>query len=201
VKQLPVIGLLVGAALLASNAASQPAPTLAKDAARMKAMALTSAEVPSDFGLVFRKLYTPAEIGMQGTWTPAQLKSWGYEGGYEVQFDRGSETSDLAQISSDIGAYKTLGGARRALAANAVHCQLGLWSELPSPTGLGDAAHLCTLQTTLRGFQVKVFFVVWTLGRFKGALTETSLASSPLGAADALALAKKQAARMRKALR
>jgi hypothetical protein len=191
------LALATAALSSAAGAATGGPPTLAKDAPKMKAMALTSQGVPTDFAQVFRKLYTPAEIAAQGTWSGSQLRYWGYEGGYEVQFDRGSDATDPAQISSDVGAYKTVTGARRALTGNGTHCQLNLWSELKLPTRIGDAAHLCTVQTTVRGYQVKVYFVVWTIGRFKGAVTETSLTDSPLGVAEVVALAKTQAARMK----
>jgi hypothetical protein len=48
---------------------------------------------------------------------------------------------------------------------------------------------------TVRGFRVKVFFVVWRCGRFKGAITLTG----PVGrfeARDAVRLARRQSRRM-----
>lgn len=187
--------LFLAALVLVSGAAGASTPTPAKDRAKLKSMVLRPSEVPAGFSQVFSRLYLPAEIAAQGTWTAAQLKYWTYEGGYEVQFDRGSDGTDPSQISSDAGVYRTATGARRALAANAAACQRGLWSELPLDMPLGGAAHLCTLSTTLRGYDVQVFFVVWIVGRFKGAVTLTALKGETT-ADDALVLARLQTKRI-----
>jgi hypothetical protein len=192
---LTAMAVTVSLSTPASSAMSPP--TLAKDKSRLKAIVLRPSDVPVGFGLVFNHLYTPTEIATQGTWTAAQLRYWRYEGGYEVQFDQGTDQSGPGQISSDAGAYRSVIGARRALNANGAACQKGLWQELRLDKALGDAAHLCKLEGTLRNYEVKVFFVVWTVGRFKGAITQTSLKSAPADAADAIALAMTQEKRMR----
>jgi hypothetical protein len=189
------IGAAVAGLVIGQTAVASSPPPLAKDRVRLTSMVLRAADVPAGFMLVFSHGYTPAQIAAQGTWTASQLKNWKYEAGYEVQFDRGADGSDPAQISSDAGAYRTAAGARRALSANGTACQQGLWRELSLDEPVGTAAHLCTLTTTLRGYQVQVFFVVWTVGRFKGAIALTGL-HGQVSAGDAVALARIQATRM-----
>ena len=191
---------LLAALVLASVASAATSPTLQRDKARIRASALTGSDVPAGFALVFRHLYTPAEIARQGTWAALQLQNWKYEAGFEVQFDLALDAGGPAQISSDIGAYGAINGAKRALAANAAACQTGEWHELPLAQAFGDAAHLCTLQTTVRGFPTRIYFVAWTVGRFKGAVTLSSLASSTFTSDDAMALARTQLKRMKKSL-
>lgn len=190
--------LLVGASgALASTASAARGPSVKQDRAKLEAIVLTEADVPKGFSLVSVRTYTPAQIAIQGTWTAAQLKAWGYEGGYEVQFDRALSSDNPAQISSDAGVYKTVTGAKKALAANAAACHEGLWNELPLDQPLGNAAHLCTLKTTIRGYAAQSYFLAWRLGRFKGAVTLTALQGAE-SAADVLSLARIQLAHMRR---
>jgi hypothetical protein len=191
------IALLIVIGAHAPAAASAPRPSVKRDVAKLKSLVLTQADVPEGFSVVSVRSYTPAQIAIQGTWTSAQLKAWGYEGGYEVQFDRALSSDSPAQISSDAGVYKTVAGAKNALAANATACHEGSWNEMPLDQPLGNAAHLCTLTSTIRGYAAQSYFVVWRYGRFKGAVTFTGLQGA-VSSADVLALARIQFARMRR---
>lgn len=188
-----IMAALAGGAAKAS--AKAPAVHIAQDRMRLRTMALRSVDLPSGFAYVFSHLYGPKEIASQGTWTASELAQWGYEAGYEVQFDRGFDGASPAQISSDVGAYTTARGASEALAGNAAACQKGLWKELVLHAKIGSAAHLCTLMTSLRGYPAQVFFVVWRDGRFKGAITLTGIAGQ-VSATAALTLAERQQRRM-----
>ena len=183
--------------ILAPTAASAPRPSAKRDIAELKSLVLTQKDVPEGFSVVSVRSYTPAQIATQGTWTPAQLKAWGYEGGYEVQFDRALSSDNPAQISSDAGVYKTVADAKNALAANAAACHKGLWTELPLDRPLGNAAHLCALTTMIRGYAAQSYFVVWRYGRFKDAVTFTGLHGA-VSSADVLSLARIQFAHMRR---
>jgi hypothetical protein len=193
---ISLIAVFVAASSPAAAAPLAP-PSAAKDRGALKNMVIRSGEVPAGFLKVFSHLYLPQEIASQGTWTGAQLAYWGYEGGFEVQFDRGSghDPTDPSQISSDVGVYKKAVGARRALAANAAACQRGLWSEVPLDAPIGSNSHLCTLTTALRGYDVQVYFVVWIVGRFKGAVTFTGI-KGHVTPDDAVTLARVQSKRM-----
>jgi hypothetical protein len=191
--------LLVGAGVFASVAASARHGNVKRDLRTLKSIVLRRADVPAGFTVVSSRSYTPAQIASQGTWTRAQLTKWGYEGGYERQFDRGSSDDSPAQISSDAGVYRTVAGAKEALAANGAACHEGLWSELPLATKpFGKAAHLCTLTTTVRGYPTQSYFLVWRRGRFKSAVTLTGL-QGVFSAADVVPLARAQLARMKRA--
>jgi hypothetical protein len=194
-----VVSFVLGAAIVTSIASSATTarPPVKHDLAKLKSIVLSQADVPDDFSVVLGRAYTPAQIAIQKTWTLAELKAWGYEGGYEVQFDRSLSSDNPAQISSDAGAYKTVAGAKDALSANAAACQQGLWSELPLTETLGNAAHLCTLSTAVRGYPAQVFFVVWRYGRFKAAVTLTGL-NGAVDASQVLALARIQQAHLRR---
>lgn len=192
--------LLTALLVLASSSAhAAHVPNLNRDLVKLKSFVLTQAHVPQGFSVVSVRSYTPAQIAVQGTWSFAQLSAWGYEGGYEVQFDRTLSSDNPAQISSDAGAYKTVAGAKNALDANAAACHKGLWNELPLDQPLGNAAHLCTLTTTLRGYAAQSYFVVWRYGRFKAAVTLTGLQGA-VAPADVLALARIQFARMKRVI-
>jgi hypothetical protein len=194
---LAIVAVLVTATIVAAAASATSAPHVKTDLAKLKQIELTRADVPDGFSLTLSRSYTPAQIAIQKTWTLAQLRAWGYEGGYEVQFDRSLDSNNPAQISSDTGVYKTVAGAKNALAANDAACQQGLWSELPLNQPLGNAAHLCTLITNVRGYPARVFFVVWRYGRFKAAVTLTGEPGA-VNATIALALAEIQFSHMKK---
>jgi hypothetical protein len=183
-----------------ATAGAAPHRHVKRDLAKLRSIVLRHADVPAGFSVVLSRSYTPAQIASQGTWTRAQLKKWGYEGGYERQFDRGSSSNNPAQISSDAGVYRTIAGAKSALAANGGACHEGLWSELPlAAKPFGDAAHLCTLKTTIRGYPAQSYFLVWRRGRFKSAVTLTGLQGA-VSPNDVLPLARAQLARMKRAL-
>ena len=189
--------LLMALVVFVSTAASAAPVPVKRDLVKLKSLVLTQADVPVGFSVVSVRSYTPAQIAIQGTWTSAELRAWGYEGGYEVQFDRALSSDNPAQISSDAGVYKTVAGAKNALAANADACHEGLWNELPLDQPLGNAAHLCTLTTTIRGYAAQSYFLVWRYGRFKAAVTFTGLQGA-VYTADVLALAQIKFARMRR---
>jgi hypothetical protein len=48
----------------------------------------------------------------------------------------------------------------------------------------------------LRGYSAKAYFIVWTYGRFKGSVTETSLTTAPFAGADVVELAQIELRRM-----
>jgi hypothetical protein len=180
------------AAVLSSSSAAAP---LGDARAVVRANVLRAADVPPDYAQVGASFWTPAELATQGTWSLRQLQSWGYIVGYEVQFDRPPESGDPAQISSNAGLYRTVAGARASLRANGNACQVGGWHELRLRAHIGQAAHLCTVVTTLRGKQAQAFFVVWRVRRLKGSITVVALKGSAQ-ASDAVALAKLVARRM-----
>ncbi|HEV7493608.1 hypothetical protein [Baekduia sp.] len=172
-----------------------PATAVAGDRGRVRSMVLPPGQVPPGFSRQVLRSYTPRELAAQGTWTPKQIRYWGYTIGWEAQYDRGLDGNDPAQLSSDAGGYATNAGARRALSANRSHCRLGAWHPLVVRGGIADGVAACTEVTSLEGYDARVFFVAWRSGRFKGAITLTG----PVGrvrAADAIKLARRQAARM-----
>lgn len=199
VTPIVAAGLLFVSCGAGPTAASATPQSVSTDVTKLKSIVLTHAQVPTGFSVVVSRSYTPAQIASQGTWTLAQLRRWGYEGGYERQFDRGVSSGNPAQISSDAGVYRTVAGAKSALAANAAACHKGLWRELPLAKPVGTGAHLCTLTTTIRGAAARVYFLVWTLGRFKSAVTLTGLSGS-ISRTDVFPLARAQLANMKRVL-
>ncbi len=164
------------------------------DKRKLKRIVLRESEVPARFREVSSRAYTPEEIAAQGTYSRAQLRRWGYIGGYEREFNRLDE-NDPAQISSDAGAYRSRTGARSSLAQNTSNCQRSGWRLLRRNVGLGDQSRLCTLLTSVRGRNARVYFVVWRKRRFKSAVTYTALPGrvEPRGV---IRLARRQARRM-----
>lgn len=170
------------------------------DRAAVSQMALTRHDVPRGFAQTVSLTYDRWQIAAQGTWTLRQLSSWGYVAGHENEFDRDTHGNDPAQLSSDVGAYRTPDGARRALAANGDKCQVFGWTELAPPAHLGVGSHACTKIVTARGRVGRVFFVVWRIGRFKGSITLTGIKGS-FGVDDAIGLSHRQSGRMKQVIR
>jgi hypothetical protein len=166
------------------------------DRAFVRATTLSTRDVPPGFVFADENTYNAGELAKQGTWTLAQLRSWGYLVGHQRQFTRSTVDADPSQLSSSAGAYRTAGGADRSLVANAENCnKLPGWSEQPAPV-IGDAAHYCILRGTIQGKSGESHFVVWRQGRFKGSITLSGL-EGRVDPDQALALARLQAKRMK----
>jgi len=148
-----------------------PAPS---DVPLLPKIVLPAGAVPASFSESLEEAYTPDEIAAQGTYTLDQLRSWGYLGGFEREFERADE-ADPAKISSDAGAYRTTSGIARAFEQNRVNCQTGGWMILSSNEHLGTSSMLCVRDTSIRGHEARVFFLVWFQGRVKSAVTVTAL--------------------------
>jgi hypothetical protein len=153
---------------------------------------LAAGSVPSDFTQTLEEDYTPEEIAAQGTYSLEDLQSWGYLGGYEREFER-RDNSDPMKISSDAGAYRTSGGIARAFQRNIVNCQTGGWRIVRNDVELGTESMLCARDTSIRGYNARVFFVIWYSGRVKSAVTVTGLLGKNTTEL-ALRLARRQAA-------
>jgi hypothetical protein len=159
---------------------------------RLPSIVLNAQSVPSGFALSLEASYTPGEIAAQGTYELSDLRGWHYLGGYEREFER-EDASNPAKISSDAGAYGTAAGIKSSFARNRVNCQSGGWQIILEDVRLGDESILCSRDTSVRGYEARVFFVVWRKGRIKSAVTVTALLGKNTPAL-ALSLARKQAA-------
>jgi hypothetical protein len=157
-------------------------------------MVLTGPQVGSGFSQQ-QESFTPAQLAQQGTWTRAQLRAWGYQGGFERVFDRDFHTANGEQIASNAGVYRNAAGARQSLIANGNQCTVGPWQILPTPRHLGNQAVFCTQTGIEHGFRGQLFFLVWRVGRFKGSISLSGV-TNHVNAAEAVALARRQAVKM-----
>jgi hypothetical protein len=174
---------------------ASPATASVTDRARAGAMILPPSAVGHHFKRTLLRSYNRREIADQGTWSLAQLDTWGYLIGWEAQYDRGLRThKNPAQLSSDAGAYRSVSGARRALIANAEACEIGSWHKLSVPR-IGMRSVACTEAGSAHGYHGRAFFVAWRCGRFKGAITLTG-PDGRFTLGDALPFARRQAVRM-----
>lgn len=184
-----VAGLAIA---LAASAASDPVD--------VRAMVLTTRDTPVGFAEEAAQSYNIRQDAAQGTWTLAQLRSWGYIAGYETQFDRALASSDPQQISSNAGAYRGPPGAQRSLDASGLECLQPRWTQLSMPHPVGNAAWFCVQKGGIRGYNGESFFVVWREGRFKGSITLTGR-TKQVTAGLAMSLATVQAKRMEELVR
>jgi hypothetical protein len=189
---LALAALLTIACMALANSRAQAGSTSA--AAAAAAMDLTRADIGPGFSYQ-QEAYTPEELAQQGTWTLAQLRAWGYEAGYERVFDRDLGTVHGEQIASNAGVYRTAAGATQSLIANGNECTVGPWTILQAPTNLGDQAVFCTQTGTEDGYQGRLYFLAWRIGRFKGSITLSGIINH-VSAAKAIALARAQAVKM-----
>jgi hypothetical protein len=190
--RLVSVALLAVACLALGGVNAQAGSSSA--AAAAAAMDLTRADVGSGFSS-HQEAYTPAELAQQGTWTLAQLQAWGYEAGFERVFDHDLGTVRGEQIASNAGVYRTAPGATQSLIANGNECTVGPWTVLRSPQNLGEHAVFCTQTGTEDGYQGRLYFLAWQIGRFKGSITLSGIINH-VSAAEAIALARAQAVKM-----
>ena len=134
---------------------------------------LLTKDLPRGYTLKIDRSYTPKQIAAAGTYSMEQLTSWGYQAGYERQWDRESVRRP-AQISSDAGVYRTARGARASLDASGQFCNSNRWHIVTRNVGVGSRGLLCSTPLTYRGSTGKVLFVVWLQGRIKKSVTYTT---------------------------
>jgi hypothetical protein len=186
------------AAVHAPRSVSSPMLPQVSALSLARSMVLTQRQVPPRFAFQQQESFTPAQLAQQQTWSAQQLRSWGYEGGFERVFDRILKPSNGAQISSgdeqiasNAGVYRTAAGATSALIANGNACASGPWKILPSPKNLGDQSVFCVRFGVYRGLLGRLFFLVWRIGRFKGSISLSGVLRH-VRAGQAVALARKQ---------
>jgi hypothetical protein len=194
--------LLLATSVLALVSAAWTAASVAdvrsaESTVRAKFLVLGPRDVPAGYTRVSAVHFTLAELAHQGTWSVSQLVAWGYVEGFESQFTWSRGTRHRAQLSSNAGVYKTARGAALSLAANANNCsRLQGWRELSPLPKIGDGAHACRLTTRASGATAITYFVVWRIDRYKGSISLTG-PEGEFRSADALALARRQATKMR----
>ena len=191
-KPLAIAGCVAACTIVASvpsaDARSTPPTTVASR------MVLTGRDVGRGFSQ-HQQSFTPAQLAQQGTWSLAQLRAWGYQGGFERVFDRNLNTASGEQIASNAGVYRSASGAQQSLIANGNECTVGSWQLLPAPKHLGNEAVFCTRTGSEHGFQGRLYFLVWRVGRFKGSISLSGVINH-VSAAQAVALARRQAVKM-----
>jgi hypothetical protein len=143
------------------------------------------------------RTYNRRQVAAFGTWSPAQLRKWGYVAGAEAEYVRDPSGDDPAQLSSDAGAYRTKRGAGISLRANAEKCQRGAWRELSAQPRFARVVHVCARDFSDGGRDGRIYFVVWRIRRFKGSIT-LAARRGRYRAGYAIRLARRQATRMRR---
>lgn len=168
-------------------------------------MVVRLSDLPPGFALTSRRPRPNATVAKETGVGLATLRRWGRVTGLEVTLDRPVDANEPpsgpASVTSTVSTYRSVAGLRHAYAAS-VRRVVGDPGppRVARPIGgrLGDAAHLWESRFTQDGLRVVLYTVLW---RSPGVLAQLTVAgiAGRLTAAEALALARTQAAHIRAA--
>jgi hypothetical protein len=195
-------GTMAARAAHAAHAAGSHAA--AKDPAQL---VVQLSDLPTGFTATSRRTRPNATVAKETGVPLATLTGWGRIGGFQAEYDRSVDPAapprGAATVSAAASTYRTAKGLQQAYVASVKRI-----AETPAarnvaraaPTGLGDGAKLWEARLKQDGVSVVLYTVVW---RRAGTLSHVAVAgvAGRLTAADALAIARKQDARVRAAAR
>lgn len=192
-KALAVAALAVALVAAPAGAARDPA-----------ALVLQLEDLSAVFDRTSARYRTNATTARENGVKPALLESWGRVNGYEALYERSVDPAvpprGAATITANVSVYRTRAGLRKAYARSVARIgevRKGEPARVARalPGKVGDEARLWETRVTQDGLPIVVFTLVW---RANGALSHLSVAGiqGRLTAADVLALARKQQARV-----
>jgi len=181
-----VVGAIRGVSVMLAVAAASATAAFAAPAPKASVIRLT--DLASGFKTISAHAYTVTAAAKRNQQSAAQLRSWGFgltpslKGAFEVQ--------------SAISVYKASKGAKLSLARSSSACKRSPSIELRTSAKIGDEVHVCKNLARSNGVVLQAYAVLWRRGSRRGSLFMVGVQGG-VTVDQALALAKKQDARMR----
>jgi hypothetical protein len=117
---------------------------------------------------------TDAAAARGSTFSPAQYRAWGYEDGYQREFQQTRSAvaalTGPAFVDSSVDVYRTAAGAAKSLNATRAACDRASSRTLRLDARIGDAAVLCEETHASAGHVVVVIGLLWRRNRFKASV-------------------------------
>ena len=167
------------------------------------AYVLRLANLPTGFTVESQGVFDNAAAAKESATSVAQYVRWGRMTGYEREFAREASLGDLVrgalQISSSASIYKSVSGARASTAETIRRCRQPPAKTLSLQEKIGEQRALCSSRMKSGGYTIQVYVVVWRRGVVKAGVAAAGL-SGAISSSEAVALARKQDAAIRRAL-
>jgi hypothetical protein len=183
--------MLAVAAASATAAFAAPAP---------KASVIRLTDLASGFKTISAHAYTVTAAAKRNQQSAAQLRSWGFVTAYEADYVRTvgltPSLKGAFEVQSAISVYKASKGAKLSLARSSSACKRSPSVELRTSAKIGDEVHVCKNLARSNGVVLQAYAVLWRRGSRRGSLFMVGVQGG-VTVDQALALAKKQDARMR----
>jgi hypothetical protein len=184
--------------MLVVTALAAASPAATKDP---RAYGLKARDLPAGFALQGGGVMNNVQAAETGSASLAEYERWGRTTGYFVQFGRKGTPppGGAIQVLSTASIYRTVAGARASMQDSRANCGEPSATRLSIAARIGDERVLCSFASTTNSVKITEYALIWRRGTVKSSIITVGLRAGA-SQRDAIALARKQDARMASAL-